>query len=184
MMLTKFQDPRPFGSGEEGFYHIWAWRPSWSCDQDHLSRLSFSYPIETPYGIWLWLAQWFLRRTCLKSVDDHVVRWTKTDDVRRTSEAYLSYKLNKWAFGSGELKTMSNCTSVKFQIIDDSSFWKIHCFAFFPYKSIRGQIRPYRKIGQGQPRIIIWASLVVLEHPMMLTKFQDPRPFGSREEGF
>ena len=23
------------------FYHIWAWRPSWSCDQDHLNKLSF-----------------------------------------------------------------------------------------------------------------------------------------------
>ena len=37
------------------------------------------------YEIWLWLAQWFLRR-CLKSVDD--VR-------RHTTEAYLSYKLTK-----------------------------------------------------------------------------------------
>ena len=27
------------------------------------------------------------------------------DDVRRTTKAYLSYKLTKWAFGSGELKT-------------------------------------------------------------------------------
>ena len=23
----------------EGFYHIWAWRPSWSCDLDHLYKL-------------------------------------------------------------------------------------------------------------------------------------------------
>ena len=29
MLHAKFQDPRPLGSGEEGFYHIWAWRPSW-----------------------------------------------------------------------------------------------------------------------------------------------------------
>ena len=21
----------------EGFYHIWAWKPSWSCDQDHVN---------------------------------------------------------------------------------------------------------------------------------------------------
>ena len=39
-----------------------------------------------------WLAQWFQRR-CLKSVDDR----------RRTTKAYLSYKLTKWAFGSDEL---------------------------------------------------------------------------------
>ena len=35
MPHAKFQDHRTFGSGEEdfeGFYHIWAWWPSWSCD--------------------------------------------------------------------------------------------------------------------------------------------------------
>ena len=34
--------------------------------------------------------------------------WTTTDDdnVRRTTEAYLSYKLTKSAFGSGELKSV------------------------------------------------------------------------------
>ena len=28
----------------KGFYHIWAWRPSWSCDLDHLYKL-WSPPI-------------------------------------------------------------------------------------------------------------------------------------------
>ena len=83
MLHTKIQGHRHFGSGEEdvflGFYHIWAWRPSWSCDQDHLSKFSFPNPIEAPYEIWLWLAQWFLRRRCLKSVDDGRRRRT-TDD--------------------------------------------------------------------------------------------------------
>ena len=36
MLHTKFRRKRPAGSGKEdflkGFYHIWAWRPSWSCD--------------------------------------------------------------------------------------------------------------------------------------------------------
>ena len=72
----------------------------------------------------------------------------------------------------------------KFQIIDDNSFWKIHCFTFFPYKSIRDQIWPCCKIGQGQPRVIIWANLVVLKHPMMHTKIQSHWPFGSGEEDF
>ena len=52
------------------------------------------HPTEAPYEIWLWLAQWFLRR-CLKSVDDN--GW------RSTTEAYLSYKLTIWAFSSGKL---------------------------------------------------------------------------------
>ena len=54
-MHTKIQGHQPFGSGEEdfflGFYHIWAWRPSWSCDLDHLSKLLFPHPIEAPYEI-------------------------------------------------------------------------------------------------------------------------------------
>ena len=35
MLHAKFQDHRTSGSGEEDFlrfYHIWAWRQSWSCD--------------------------------------------------------------------------------------------------------------------------------------------------------
>ena len=52
---------------------------------------------KAPCEIWLWLAQWLLRRRCLKTVDDDGRR------RRRTTEAYLSYKLTKWAFGSSEL---------------------------------------------------------------------------------
>ena len=69
-----------------------------------------------------------------------------------------------------------------FQIIEDNSFWKIHCFTFFSYKSIRDQIWPCHKIGQGQPRVIIWINLVVLEHQMLPTKFQGHQPFDSGEE--
>ena len=25
----------------KGFYHIWAWWPSWSCDQHHVNKFSF-----------------------------------------------------------------------------------------------------------------------------------------------
>ena len=32
----------------KGLYHIWAWRPSWSCDLDHLYKLSFPLPKEAP----------------------------------------------------------------------------------------------------------------------------------------
>ena len=45
MLHTKFRENRPAGSGVEdflkGFYHIWASRPSWSCDQDHVNRFLF-----------------------------------------------------------------------------------------------------------------------------------------------
>ena len=45
----------------------------------------------------------FLRSRCVKSVDDDGRR-------QRTAEAYLSYKLTKCAFGSGELKTRPKMT--------------------------------------------------------------------------
>ena len=46
MLHAKFQDHRISGSGEKlckGFYHIWAWRPSWVCDLDSLCKLSFPF---------------------------------------------------------------------------------------------------------------------------------------------
>ena len=33
----------------KAFYHIWAWRPFWSCDLDHLNKLWFSHPMKAPY---------------------------------------------------------------------------------------------------------------------------------------
>ena len=68
--------------------------------------------------------------------------------------------------------------------MDYNSFWKIHCFTFFPYESIREQIWPCRKIGHGQPKVIIWTNLVVLIHLMMHTKFQSHQPFGSGRRFF
>ena len=37
----------------EGFYHVWAWRPSWSCDLDHLYKLLCHFPREAPHKYWL-----------------------------------------------------------------------------------------------------------------------------------
>ena len=33
------------------FYHIWAWRPSWSCDQDPANKLLFSLPMDAPHNL-------------------------------------------------------------------------------------------------------------------------------------
>ena len=33
----------------KGFYHIRAWRSSWSCDIDHLYKYSFPFPMEAPH---------------------------------------------------------------------------------------------------------------------------------------
>ena len=56
MLLTKFRENQPAGSCEEdfeGFYHIWAWRPSWSCDPDAANNISFPLPKKAPHKIWL-----------------------------------------------------------------------------------------------------------------------------------
>ena len=62
MLHAKFQDHRTSGSGEEDFlrfYHIWAWRTSWSCDLDHLyiyfrspfpRRLQIKFGFDWPSG--------------------------------------------------------------------------------------------------------------------------------------
>ena len=56
MQHTKFRGNPSTGSGEEDFkcfYHIWAWRPSCSCDPDAVNKLSFPLPKEAPHKIWL-----------------------------------------------------------------------------------------------------------------------------------
>ena len=35
----------------ERFYHISAWKPSWSCDPEHLNKFSSQHPTEAPYEI-------------------------------------------------------------------------------------------------------------------------------------
>ena len=50
----------------KGFYHIWAWQPSWSMDPDHFSNLSFPQPKEAPHKIWATLTQRLKRRSRLK----------------------------------------------------------------------------------------------------------------------
>ena len=44
MLHTKFRENRPPVLEKmifKGFYHIWAWRPSWSCDQAHVNKFPF-----------------------------------------------------------------------------------------------------------------------------------------------
>ena len=48
--------------------------------------------------------------------------------------------------------------------------------SFFPYKSIRDQIWPCHKIGQGQPRVTIWTNFDGPKAPMLHTKAQGHWP--------
>ena len=50
----------------ECFYHIQAWQPPWSCDQDPANKVSFPLPMDAPHKIWPSLAKRFQRRRSLK----------------------------------------------------------------------------------------------------------------------
>ena len=65
MLHTKFRKSRSAGSGEDdfkGFHHIWAWRPSWSCDPDAANKLSFPLPMEAPHKILALIGQAVLEK--------------------------------------------------------------------------------------------------------------------------
>ena len=51
MLHTKFHENRPAENLLKGFYHIWAWRPSWSCDLDFAIKLSSPLPMDAPHKI-------------------------------------------------------------------------------------------------------------------------------------
>ena len=80
MLHAKFQDHRTSSSGEESFYHVWAWRPSWSCDLDRLYKLSFPLPKEAPHNNYLALiSQAVSEEKMFEHVDDNDdnnVRWS------------------------------------------------------------------------------------------------------------
>ena len=57
-------------------------------------------------------------------------------------------------------------------------------FTFFLWKSPNNKIWPSLKIGQGQPRVIIWTIYNGLEFPMLHTKFRGNPSTSSGEEDF
>ena len=57
-----------------------------------------------------------------------------------------------------------------FQFTGCNSFWKIHCFQFFLWKSPNYKIWPCRKIGQGHSRVIIWTNYDGQESQILHTK--------------
>ena len=75
-----------------GFYHIWAWWPSWSCNLDNLNKLLFPHCKEAPHEIWLQSDQLFQRR-CLKMLTTYISTY------EWPTEAYLYYKL-RWLRGA------------------------------------------------------------------------------------
>ena len=174
MLHTKFQVHRPFGSREEDYE---------SC----LEYRGMKASLVTWYKPFI-LA--FIHISHEGSTWNMVSIGLVFSDEKKFEIVEMEWpwtKVNEWPWPLIFIKfhvLIKLTASTNFDIIDLDSFWKIHCFTFFPYKSIRDQIWPCRKLGQGQPRVIIWINLVVLKHPMLHTKFQGHWPFGSKEEDF
>ena len=112
MLHTKSQGHRPSGSGEEDFWRVFTIYGRGG-HLGHVTKTIWTkfcshHPKESPYEIWVQLAQLFQRRRCLKML---------TDD-RQTADAGVTGILlaHQWAFGSGELNTIGN----KF------NFWNVH----------------------------------------------------------
>ena len=88
----------------KGFYHIWAWRPYWSCDLDNLYKLLFPLPRDAPCEVWLWMAKRFQRRRCLNIVNGR--QWQR--QRRRTPEHWYTISSPFEPDGSGELIKQTN----------------------------------------------------------------------------
>ena len=48
------------------FYHIWAWRPPWSCDPTHLYEFSFTCTNKLSYEIWFQIAEYRVHTETVK----------------------------------------------------------------------------------------------------------------------
>ena len=108
----------------KGFYHIRAWRPSWSCDLDPICKLSFPHPMEAPHEIWLQSAQWFQRRRCLKM-------WTHDTHRQQpchTISSPMSLRL-RWA---KKLKNLLHSWELSFLKIG----WSYHSLLIWPYYKV------------------------------------------------
>ena len=80
----------------KGFYHVWAWWPSWSCGLDHLYNLSFPLPKEAAQKIGFDWPSGFR--------GEEIVNGRRTYDGR-TPDPWVSYKLT---IGSGELQRQAD----------------------------------------------------------------------------
>ena len=100
MLHNKFHDNRDKKMFEGFFaYFIWAWRPSWSCDQDAANKLSFPHPMDALHEILLQSTRWFQKRRCLKMLIDDILqttdyrRQTTTTEARHTISSPVSRRL-------------------------------------------------------------------------------------------
>ena len=85
------------------FYHIWTWRPSWSCDPDPANKLSFPIPLR------LHMKFSFDRAS---NFGEDFWKWWMREDGWTMDHGY-TIKLTNKPKGSGKLKTESVNSFIK-----------------------------------------------------------------------
>ena len=142
----------------KGFYQLWAWWPSWSCDLDYLYILSIPLPIEASYKIWLCLARRFPRRRCLNIMVIYM---------------YI-------ARGQGQTTSWGQNVFINVNLLSICPLNDI--LPIFPIQMHWQPKLTLLKTGQGHPRVMIYVNFVELHSPMLHAKFQNHRPSSTGED--
>ena len=85
----------------KGFYHIWAWLPSWSCDQDHVNKVSLPLPMEAPHKISTLSTKPFQRRRSLNLLTTTDDGWMTEHGDTISSSVSLRLRLGKKQYLQG-----------------------------------------------------------------------------------
>ena len=93
------------------------------------------------------------------------------ENVRQQTSGIWQKSLKTLAYG-----ICCGLSRVLFHITEQSSNRKMRFFSFSSSKPLKDQLWPYRNLGQGKTRVIIYANFVVLECKMLHAKFQEIGP--------
>ena len=113
----------------EGFYHIWAWTPSWSCDPEHLNKYSSQHP-------WRPNMKFGFKRPCVFLGKEFWKCWI-----------WVTLDKGQWMTLTLDCHK-SSCTHLfdyMYQLSPHSL--EIYSSSIFPYKNKRVQIWPSCKVG-------------------------------------
>ena len=135
-----------------------------------LVKLSFHHPTEALYEIWLQSARWFQRRR--EKQVENLVTLGSGQEITITIDTHVAEFI--YSFSWLHLPTFRSQAAIVSE--------KFIVFTFFPYKSPSAQIQPRPKIGQRQPRVIIWTNYGGPMFQMLQTMFQGNRPIGFGED--
>ena len=139
VLYTKFQCHRPFWF----FFKVF----TISGPGSHLGHVTRNTWKQSHGGsIWNLASKWllfFVEEQKFETVE-HEWPWAKVDEWPFP-----------WIVINHQVLIFSTI-SINFHLTGFNSFLEIYSLSIFPYKNIRNQIWPCCKIGEGQPRVIIW----------------------------